>query len=484
MTGISAQLNLTVTQKLAMTPQLQQALQILQMSTVELAETVSDVLAANPLIEAESEGFDPAAPEAETPAPVVAETPFDRPVGVESNFERSEALITWSQTARRHENDDEPAEAGELVAGSESLASHLERQLGCCSADDEVKQCALWLIGSLDENGFLADTLDECAADAPFDVDPALWRTALNLLQTFDPAGVAARDVTESLLLQLRAREGVKDDVRQAARAMLADSARYLAKLTPQQTARDLQTTTDIVAEAQSLIAQLTPRPAADFADMTQSAAVIPDVILYRTEEGLKVRLNPQVVPALRFNQTYFELLTSAKLAGDEMTAWKNRAQNAKSFIHALEQRFSTIVSVAQTIVDAQPTFFTEGVSALRPMVLRDVAMRLGVAESTVSRATAGKFMQTDRGTFELKYFFTNAVTGAAGGSVSAAAARTKLREIVDAEDPDNPLSDDAIAKALSDAGIEVARRTVAKYRELENIAPRPMRRRMKAMRR
>ena len=484
MTGISAQLNLSVTQKLAMTPQLQQALQLLQMSTVELAETVSDTLAANPLIEAEGDGFDPSAPEAEPPAPAAAEQPFDRPVGVESNFERSEALITWSQTARRTENDEDPVEAGELVAESESLAAHLTQQLGCCAADEAVKQCALWLIGNLDENGFLADALEDCAADAPFDSDASLWRTALNLLQTFDPAGVAARDVKESLLLQLRARDGLADDVRRAARAILSDSTRYLAKLTPQQTARDLQTTADIVREAQAVIAQLTPRPASDFADMTQSAAVIPDVILYRTEAGLKARLNPQVVPALRFNQSYFELLTRAKLAGDEMAAWKSRAQSAKSFIHALEQRFSTIVSVAQTIVDAQPAFFTEGVSALRPMVLRDVAMRLGVAESTVSRATAGKFMQTDRGTFELKYFFTNGVAGAAGGSVSAAAARTKLREIVASENPDNPLSDDAIARALSEAGIEVARRTVAKYRELEGIAPRPMRRRMKALRR
>ena len=482
MSGISAQLNLTVTQKLAMTPQLQQALQILQMSTLELSDAVAEAIEANPLIETETEGFDPTVPEAETPAPETEAQPFDRPVGVESNFERSEALITWSQTAKRHETDDEPLEAGELVAGVETLSEHLLQQLGCCAADNEVKQCAEWLIGNLDENGFLADALDVLAQEAPFDADESIWRTALNLLQSFDPAGVAATSVTESLLLQLRSRDDADADVKAAARLILEDTAKYLTKLTPAQVARDLKVPQETVSAAQLLIGSLTPRPASDFSDMTHSAAVIPDAILYRTEEGLKVRLNPQVVPTLRFNQTYFELLTQARLAGDEMTQWRTRAQNAKSFIHALEQRFSTIISVAQTIVNAQAAFFTEGVSALRPMVLRDVAQRLGVAESTVSRATAGKYLQTDRGTFELKYFFTSGVSGGAAGAISATAVRTKLREIVSQEDPENPLSDDAIARRLAQAGMQVARRTVAKYRELENIAPRPVRRRMKAM--
>ena len=160
---------------------------------------------------------------------------------------------------------------------------------------------------------------------------------------------------------------------------------------------------------------------------------------------------------------------------------WKTRSQDAKTFIRALEQRFSTVTAVAQTIVDAQHAFFTEGLTALRPMVLRDVAQRLNLSESTVSRATVGKYLQTDRGTFELKFFFTSALTGGTAGAVSALTARRRIRELIDAEDPKAPLSDEAIARQLTVEGIEIARRTVAKYREAENIAPKSLRRRMKS---
>lgn len=482
MSNLSVQLNLSLSQKLAITPQLQQALQILQMSSIELAESVSEALTNNPLLESTDEGFDPVAFREEPHVPAATPQPFDRPVGVESNFERSEALITWSQTARRSENDEEPQEAGELVACSESLTEHLLKQLSGSNASLPVRQCMAWLIGNLDEQGFLSESLEETAACAPFSAEAADWRTALNLVQTFDPPGVAARNVTESLRLQIKTREDEPLSVRQVADAILSDAARYLAKCSPAQTARELQQPLSVVQRALTFIGQLTPHPAANFSDVAPSAAIIPDVILYRIDGKLQVRLNPQVVPLLRFNAAYFDLLTHAKLNRDEMSQWKTRAQEAKAFCHALEQRFSTIVAVAQTIVDTQAAFFSEGVSALRPMVLRDVAQRLGMAESTVSRATAGKYLQTDVGTFELKYFFTSAVSGAAGAVVSATTVRRRLREIVAAEPPEAPLSDDAITKLLAKEGIDVARRTVAKYRELENIPPRSMRRRMKAL--
>ena len=325
-------------------------------------------------------------------------------------------------------------------------------------------------MGCLDDNGFLADPLEDCAASAPFAADDAVWRAALRLLQSFDPSGVAALNLAESLLLQIKARTDLADDVRQAAEALLAAGPERLVKLTTAKAARTFKQPESVVAAAISAVRKLTPRPAADFADPRQSAAGIPDVILYRTEAGLKVRLNPQVVPALRFNDEYFQLLTKAKLSGDEAAQWKTRSQDAKTFIRALEQRFSTVTAVAQTNVDA-----------LRPMVLRDVAQRLNLSESTVSRATVGKYLQTDRGTFELKFFFTSALTGGTAGAVSALTARRRIRELIDAEDPKAPLSDEAIARQLTVKGIEIARRTVAKYREAENIAPKSLRRRMKS---
>ncbi len=470
MSSLSTDLHLAAQQKLALTPQLKEALQVLQMSTQDLAEAVAEKAAANPLIETDADGFDPTFDHGEAPPPAVDPVPFDRPVGVESNFERSEALITWSQTARRTENEDESPEAGELVAREETLAEHLLKQLGCSSADPELKACAEWLVGCLDDNGFLADPLEDCAASAPFAADDAVWRAALRLLQSFDPSGVAALNLAESLLLQIKARTDLADDVRQAAEALLAAGPERLVKLTTAKAARTFKQPESVVAAAISAVRKLTPRPAADFADPRQSAAVIPDVILYRTEAGLKVRLNPQVVPALRFNDEYFQLLTKAKLSGDEAAQWKTRSQDAKTFIRALEQRFSTVTAVAQTIVDA-----------LRPMVLRDVAQRLNLSESTVSRATVGKYLQTDRGTFELKFFFTSALTGGTAGAVSALTARRRIRELIDAEDPKAPLSDEAIARQLTVKGIEIARRTVAKYREAENIAPKSLRRRMKS---
>lgn len=482
MSSLSTDLHLAAQQKLALTPQLKEALQVLQMSTQDLAEAVAEKAAANPLIETDADGFDPTFDHGEAPAPAADPVPFDRPVGVESNFERSEALITWSQTARRTENEDESPEAGELVAREETLAEHLLKQLGCSAADPELKACAEWLVGCLDDNGFLADPLEDCAASAPFAADDAVWRAALRLLQSFDPAGVAALNLTESLLLQIKARTDLADDVRQTAEALLAAGPERLVKLTTAKAARTFKQPESVVAAAISAVRKLTPRPAADFADPRQSAAVIPDVILYRTEAGLEVRLNPQVVPALRFNDEYFQLLTKAKLSGDEAVQWKTRSQDAKTFIRALEQRFSTVTAVAQTIVDAQHAFFTEGLTALRPMVLRDVAQRLNLSESTVSRATVGKYLQTDRGTFELKFFFTSALTGGTAGAVSALTARRRIRELIDAEDPKAPLSDEAIARQLTAEGIEIARRTVAKYREAENIAPKSLRRRMKVL--
>ena len=470
MSSLSTDLHLAAQQKLALTPQLKEALQVLQMSTQDLAEAVAEKAAANPLIETDADGFDPTFDHGEAPPPAVDPVPFDRPVGVESNFERSEALITWSQTARRTENEDESPEAGELVAREETLAEHLLKQLGCSSADPELKACAEWLVGCLDDNGFLADPLEDCAASAPFAADDAVWRAALRLLQSFDPSGVAALNLAESLLLQIKARTDLADDVRHAAEPLLAAGPERLVKLTTAKAARTIKQPESVVAAAISAVRKLTPRPAADFADPRQSAAVIPDVILYRTEAGLKVRLNPQVVPALRFNDEYFQLLTKAKLSGDEAAQWKTRSQDAKTFIRALEQRFSTVTAVAQTIVDA-----------LRPMVLRDVAQRLNLSESTVSRATVGKYLQTDRGTFELKFFFTSALTGGTAGAVSALTARRRIRELIDAEDPKAPLSDEAIARQLTVKGIEIARRTVAKYREAENIAPKSLRRRMKS---
>lgn len=205
-------------------------------------------------------------------------------------------------------------------------------------------------------------------------------------------------------------------------------------------------------------------------------------MIAVKTAAGWRVRINDALLPALTFNHALFEMLTAAKLEGKDKTAWRDRAHEARAFIHAVEERTSTIVSVAQCIVDRQPGFFEAGKAALKPMVLRDVAEHLGIAESTVSRAVSGKYLLTPRGTLELKAFFTSAVTGESGESVSSARVRHRIRELIDAEDPAKPLSDDTLSQLLAHEGIVAARRTVAKYREAEGIGAKSVRRRMKAL--
>lgn len=467
MASLSASVLLTQSQRLAVTPALKQALNLLQMPGLEAAAAVEEMLAKNPLVErTDDAGTQESA--ADTP-----ETGTD--------FEVSNLMPVH---ARTDENDTDPL--GNLAA-EVTLTEELTREVGCLNLTDTERECALWLIGNLDENGFLSDPLTELTANAPFSAEPEVWATALKRLQSLEPAGVGARNCTEALILQTdRALFEAEDPEERAtltlARRILSHTALFLGKLTPDAAAKKLAVTPETFHAAVRAIAGMNPRPAAGFSGGTAAAAVVPDVIAVKTVAGWRVRINDALLPALTFNHALFEMLTAAKLEGKDKTAWRDRAHEARAFIHAVEERTSTIVSVAQCIVDRQPGFFEAGKAALKPMVLRDVAEHLGIAESTVSRAVSGKYLLTPRGTLELKAFFTSAVTGESGESVSSARVRHRIRELIDAEDPAKPLSDDTLSQLLAHEGIVAARRTVAKYREAEGIGAKSVRRRMKAL--
>ena len=463
----------TIAQKTTLSLVQRQSVELLQATAAELTAQIASTVAANPLIER----LDNPTP-VEPAAPHALESERTVELAGVARSDREPSYLTWSKSPASGDEDD--FDPYGRISADVTLSEHLLQQAGCLPLTETDRFLVEWIIGSLDEEGFFTDTLEECAQSCPVAVQPEAWSAALKLVQSFDPAGVAAGDAVESLVLQLERRmqsesNGEKERAQLAVR-LLREARSFLAKRDFRGAAKVLCTSPQAVADAFALLGTLNPHPASGFSDMRQSLCIIPEVVVRKTEAGWKAELNPAAVPRLRFDHASFELLTSAKLKGEAKTVWSKQAAEAKHFVHAVEQRFSTIAAVAQTIVDLQPAFFESGPAALTPMGLKDVAARLELAESTVSRACAGKYMQTGAGTFEFKSFFSSSVTSDDGAGVSSAAVRRRICEIVAGENPVKPLSDAAIAEMLAAEGIRVARRTVAKYRELEHIAPKSLR--------
>lgn len=474
--------SLVTQQKLSLSPQMRNSLELLHATTQELEAAIEEAVQNNPFLEySETPSSDA---DTESPAPTPSDdepTLYDRSQRSFISDTRPE-FMTWADTNRRGEDDDSPQEF-ELIANRETLSDFLSAQLGEVMLDDTHRNCVRWLIGNLDENGFLPTPLQEIASDAPFYADEAIWQAALATLQDFDPAGVGAQDVIDALHLQTqRAMREAQIDRTTANCALQLLNKADLTLLARHDYAR-LSRLTDAsratIESAVSFIATLSPHPASRWDIPLDRNAIIPDILVSRTDQGWSAQLNAQTIPALRFNDECFELLARAKLSQEERRTWKELATQAHSFVHAIELRLSTILAVARTIVEAQADFFDQGPAALHPLTMLDVAQTLGCSESTVSRAVSGKYLQSANGTFELKYFFAHSVAGFASGDVSVRLTQERLRELIAAEDPANPLSDTQIAQRLSDEGYPLARRTVAKYRDLAGIPARSLRRRL-----
>ncbi|MBO5659209.1 MAG: RNA polymerase factor sigma-54 [Duodenibacillus sp.] len=478
MTVLTSSLRQTQGQRLTLTPSLRQALALLQLSSTELLLHVDSELALNPLLELEDEAFDPGVVQ-EQPNIEVEAMPFDVPVGIQADFGRSPSALSWSETIGQIESE-LPGEYDGL-ANHLSLTDSLLQQLGCLSVSEDQKQLVAWLIGNLNDDGLFDDTFENLIAECPIHADLSLWQLALETIQSLEPCGIGAFSRTQSLVLQLHRHAQLnpdEDGLAQLASTILESYPDVLARHDFKALARCCASKEETVQKACSLIGTLNPRPTAAFAVTAHCGYIIPDILVSKTAAGWQAEINPQTVPPLRFNQTYFDMLAQAKLSVDGENEWRQKATQARTLIHSLEHRFSTLISVAQTIVRLQSSFFEHGPSALVPMTLRGVADQLQIAESTVSRATADKYLQCPQGTFELKYFFTSSLAGQDGSSVSSMAARRRIKELIANENPNKPLSDAALAELLQKEGIELARRTVAKYREMENIAPKSLRKR------
>ena len=525
-------LSLRVSQHLALTPQLQQSIRLLQLSTLELSQEVEQMLDENPFLElsedrAEREDFgveqaDTAVSEGDRDAEfapnLVADYATSTGAGDQNNDEVTplsgdegpswEGDGTtdsapddgeWGGEAKARTNnlgDDEEKDATELARSTESLQAHLHRQALGLRLSAEDTAALRFLIESLNDDGYLEDTLEDLARSLnPGDEEQLYdlvhhFTVALGLLHSLEPVGVGARDLGECLRLQIQDQlriadeDGGDDEVLQVALAICKQPMELLARRDIKRLVQLGVGSDALVREAIALIARLEPKPGRRFIDVERNI-VVPDVLVVqvgKTAAGVQpkfqVRLNPDVMPRLRVHDIYANVLRNHRGGKDSggHAMLQQRLQEARWFIKNIQQRFDTILRVSTAIVERQKSFFTHGELAMRPLVLREIADELGLHESTISRVTTAKYMATPFGTFELKYFFGSGLGTESGGNASSTAVRALIKQFIASESPKKPLSDNQISEMLKEQGIECARRTVAKYREGLKIAPASLR--------
>jgi RNA polymerase sigma-54 factor len=481
-------LQLRTSQHLALTPQLQQSIRLLQLSTLELHQELEQLLTDNPLLErlddpldrslrllgdgalsstaAPSEG-PPQPPAQEAPAAQSEGEPFDAAEG-DSASDTTGADTDWTDSGRSKAPDDEDSRP-QLEASQCSLREHLMEQMRVTVQELRDRALVELIVDALDENGYLEEPLEEIHARLPpeLEIEIEELQMALSLLQSFDPPGVGARNAAECLALQIRRLPQIPMVTRRMALLIVERHLAWFAQRDFNKLKKALDCDEEDLREAQAVIRLCNPHPGAVFASDV-SDYVVPDVIVKRARNGWQVTLNNDVMPRLRVNAMYANLLKQGKGEG----AMGAQLQEAKWLIKNMRQRFDTILRVAQAIVERQKNFFSHGAVAMRPLVLREIADTLGLHESTISRVTTQKYMLTPHGMFELKYFFGSHVATEAGGEASSTAIRALIVQLTGAEDPKNPLSDSKIADMLGEQGMVIARRTVAKYREALKIPP------------
>jgi RNA polymerase sigma-54 factor len=494
-------LQLRLGQQLTMTPQLQQAIRMLQLSTLELQQEIQQALESNLMLEEIDEGEEIG----ESPAGEEQESPYETPSRDEVNEAENAIGSDYPEERAPTENDAIPeelpvdsawediyesaptgssgssGEEREFDYGdttSESLRAHLLWQMQMMPLSDTDILIAETIIDAIGEDGFLTSSLEELLAGlqqhAP-EIELDEVEAVLHTVQNFEPAGVAARDLRESLLLQLRALPTDTPWLEQA-QALLHDHFELLAGRDYNQLKRVLKLSDDELARITQLIQSLNPRPGGQISN-SKPEYIVPDIMVSKVKGSWRVELNPDASPRLRINHHYASLIR--QMNGSESSTLKNHLQEARWFIKSLQSRNETLLRVATSIVEHQRDFLEEGEVAMKPMVLHDIAEELGMHESTISRTTTRKYMHTPRGIFELKYFFSSHVGTASGGECSSTAIRAMIKQLIAEEPPTKPLSDSKIADILSAKGINVARRTVAKYREAMAIAPSNERKRL-----
>ncbi|WP_019139673.1 RNA polymerase factor sigma-54 [Noviherbaspirillum massiliense] len=480
-------LQLRISQHLALTPQLQQSIRLLQLSTLELHQELEQILSDNPLLERVDDPLDhsirlladgaistgtglsePANNESAPAESGEAESGFEGNDGADAAGS-GEADWSFDDVARTSKAPDDEDARPQLEAPEITLREHLLEQVRLTVREARDRALLELIIDALDDNGYLEESIEEIHARLPEELGIELddLSVALKLLQSFEPAGVAARNAAECLAIQIRRFPKVPLVTRRRALAIVENHLALFAQRDFNKLKKLLDCDDEDLREAQAIIRQCNPHPGAMFSSGA-SDYVVPDVIVKKTKNGWQAMLNHEVMPRLRVNALYANILKQNKGEG----SLSSQLQEAKWLIKNMRQRFDTILRVAQAIVDRQRNFFSHGEVAMRPLVLREIADTLGLHESTISRVTTQKYMLTPHGMFELKYFFGSHVATEAGGEASSTAIRALIKQLIGAEDPRNPFSDSKIADMLGEQGMVVARRTVAKYREALKIPP------------
>ncbi len=472
-------LQLRLGQQLTMTPQLQQAIKLLQMSTLDLQQEIQQVLDSNMMLEVTDEDnqqqestelIEPAAiresefseiPHLDEKSDIPSELPGD--TSWEDIFD---TIQPYTASSHDDDNDDYIFQR----APSQTLHDHLLWQLEMSIFSEHDYAIATAIIDSINDDGYLTGSIEEIhqgLLEQIEDLDLDEVAAVLHRIQNFDPAGVAALDLADCLSLQLK-QLSEETQGREKALELVQHHLDFLAKRDLVKLKKALEIEDDELNHVISLVRSLEPKPGQQIAPL-DNQYIIPDVIVTRAGKRWQVALNPDIAPKLRVNPFYSNMVKRADNSADN-TTMKNHLQEARWFIKSLQSRNETLLKVARSIVDHQIDFLEQGERAMKPLVLRDVAEEVGMHESTISRVTTQKFMHTPNGIFEFKYFFSSHVSTDAGGECSATAIKALLKEIIEQEDTTKPLSDHALSSMLKAKGINVARRTVAKYREALSI--------------
>lgn len=481
-------LQLKFSQHLALTPQLQQSIRLLQLSSQELNQEIELLLQENPMLERGENSIqsgqdhdihatDFSNNEANSLADYSAHSKptseQDADQHEQDNHDFNDALIDdyYNQQQRWEENsfleDDGDFQFQEM--DTPTLREHLLQQIRLLPLSEQDQRIAMYLIDAINEDGYLEQSLEELTNALPeqLEIEKLQLETALKHLQHLDPPGVAARSLSECLSLQLRAVHHDHPSVETAIK-LAENHLDLLASRDVNQLCKLLKIKESALRQVHDLIKQLNPRPGSDFAKLSHGHFIQHEIIIKKVRGEWHAQLNDAAIPKLRINQMYANILKNHRDASSQSLS--NQLQEAKWMIKNIQQRFATILRVAQAIVNQQKMFFEHGEIAMRPLVLREIADELGLHESTVSRVTNKKYMLTPRGIYELKYFFGSHVATENGGACSATAIRALIKQLIAEENPKKPLSDNQLSEILGKQGIVVARRTIAKYREGLNI--------------
>ena len=488
-------LNLRLGQSLTMTPQLQQAIRLLQLSSLELQTEIQEALDSNLMLEMEDESSDnqtqgnesndsepqertseESGESPETATASESEIPDELPV--DSNWDDIYENISTPASSAASSGDSDNREFDYSDTSSESLQEHLRWQLQLTPFSDTDRTIAEFILDAIDDDGYLSmdvsDIYQALVDDLEIEEDEV--EAVLHRIQYFDPPGVAARNLQESLSLQLK-QLLIESPWLEKAQLLVDEYFSLLADREFNQLCKKLKVSEDELKEILHLIQSLNPRPGGQIS-ANKAEYIIPDVIVTKVRDTWRVELNPDAAPRLRINPHYASLIKKVQSSEDNNTL-KNHLQEARWFIKSLLSRNETLLKVATSIVERQIDFFEQGEEAMKALVLHDIADAVDMHESTISRVTSKKYMHTPRGIFELKYFFSSHVSTSDGGECSATAIRAHIKKLIAEEAPKKPFSDNKLAAILADRGINVARRTVAKYREAMAIPPSNERKRL-----